>query len=131
MRAPFVAFVALMLSFALPLVGVASAPVRSAFIDSPLAGATFTPTPTPAPLSGSVNVRLTPTTVGTITPGQTLSVDVVVENQQPIAGYQFGIGDMSGNPGFDPTIVQVVSIAEGPYLSDWAYQNGGFTISAG
>lgn len=46
-------------------------------------------------------------------PGDTFSVDVVVNLAQEIRGLQFGMK-------FDPSVVQVSSVTEGPYLKDWA-----------
>lgn len=67
-----------------------------------------------------------------VVPGQQLTVDVVVTNANPISGYQFGLGQLGvANSGFDPTKVNVVSIAEGPYLQDFATSHGGATTSPG
>jgi hypothetical protein len=49
-------------------------------------------------------------------PGDSFSVDVVVDLAEEIRGAQFGLK-------FDPSVIQISSVSEGTYLKDWAKGN--------
>lgn len=54
----------------------------------------------------------------TASPGETFKVDVVANLAEEVRGVQFGLK-------FDPAVVQITSITEGPYLKDWARAHHG------
>src|SRR5262249_20750354 len=103
---------------------VTSSPVAAGGLTARTPAAANTATATPAPPRGNrgVPLALQSPTVGT---DGTFKVDVVITNDHPIEGYQFGIAR------FDPAIVHVVKIDEGPYLASWAADHGGGTARAG
>src|ERR1700730_7537066 len=57
------------------------------------------------------------------TPGDSFSVDVVVNLSQEIRGAQFGMK-------FDPAVVTIASVSEGPYLKEWAKAHHGQSAAA-
>jgi hypothetical protein len=77
-----------------------------------------TPTPSTVPGNGTLSI---PTPTGTVSTGQTVTLQVMVSSDVPVIGTQFGLT-------FDPTIVQITSVTDGTFFSNWTATNGGFTL---
>src|SRR5262249_24214644 len=87
-----------------------------------VAGTATAATATATAILGSANASLaiSPAAIS-ISPGQSVTLDVVEDDNITSQGFQFGLA-------FDASIVQVDSVVVGPYYDTWAAANGVQTL---
>lgn len=91
---------------------------------TPILAATFTPVATwtpEGPIAPVLSIMVVDPPTSRVSAGATFKVDVLQATSRSVQGTEFGLR-------FDPAVVQVERVEEGPFYRDWARANGAETI---